>query len=289
MTIVSSVILIILFFIVAYNILTMIFQLPDVALIDTYKRNVKKVKREDRLTRFIGARLKLDDVKRKQMKIDLQKAGIDTTPEMYKASIFTTIIVGGFISVLVFLFISKFISVGVILVTSSIYQQKYNTLVKRRKERIQEVETELPFFVRYFISQMKYTKDVAKIFKSYIDQQEKTPLTEDLRLTLSEMLSSSSKENMMVKAVENAIDRSDVEKYREFYRGILGVLKGENQDTFFLMLDRDMKALSIRNVEREGKKLPQKAKRSTWIVVGTFCLCMFTGFVQMILTAFSNL
>lgn len=272
-----------------YNLLTLMIPLPNRVLAKTYKREKKKKQFNERLLKIITAYLPMNKRRINQLAHELRRAGIVVDPNMYMASIYFNTIAGLICTVLTFLFVSPFIGLGVLILTIGLYQQKVEFLVKRRHARIEAIEIELPFFVRTFRSQLKYSQDVAKILKSYIDRQEVSPLTSELKLTLSEMLSSSTKENMQIKAIENLIDRSDVEKLREFSRGVLGVLKGEDQSSFFVLLDRDMKELAKRNVEREGRKLPKKAKKATWIVIGTFCICLLTGFIQLIVTAVNNL
>ena len=272
-----------------YHLITLVVTLPDATLENTYKKERKKKQYNERILKMITVYIPMNKRRINQLAHDLKRAGIEVDAKMYMATVYFNMITGVVITTFTFLFLSTFIGLGVLLLTIGLYQQKVEFLVKRRHVRIEEIEVELPFFVRTFRSQLKYSQDVAKILKSYIDRQDASALTDELKLTLSEMLSSSTKENMQIKAIENLIDRSDVEKLREFSRGVIGVLKGEDQSSFFVLLDRDMKELAKRNVQREGAKLPKKAKRATWGVIGTFCICLLTGFIQLIVTAVNNL
>ena len=98
------------------------------------------------LANFIASRMKLNEYKRLQLKVDLDSADMTVSPEQYVANaIVKALFIGVF--AIPFLFFAPILSALIIVIAVVIYFSEYKKVSNIIKEKRQKIEYELPRLV----------------------------------------------------------------------------------------------------------------------------------------------
>ena len=118
------------------------------------------------LANLIASKLKLNEYKRLQLKIDLESADMTLSPEQYVANaIVKALFIGAF--AIPFLFFAPIISAIVVAIAVVIYFSEYKKVGNVIKEKRRQIEAELPRLVSNIDKTLVHSRDVLGILDSY--------------------------------------------------------------------------------------------------------------------------
>ena len=204
--------------------------------------------------------LRLDKLKRNKLQAALNIAGLDMTPEVYTARAWVT--AGGVaLCALPLMFViplSVPILVGLaVALWFSTYYAAFDFVKKRRKL----IEAEIPRFALTIGQNLENDRDVLKILTSYRRVAGKD-FGAELDQTIADM-KTGNYENALIH-FENRIGSpmlSDV------IRGLVGVLRGDDQRMYFKMICFDMRQIEQSNLKKEAAKRPKKMQRYSMMML----------------------
>ena len=209
--------------------------------------------------------LKLDPVKRGKLEAALHIAGMNLTPESYtmKAFLtaFLTLLAGAFLLLLIPM--AGFVVMGLsVLMWFSTYYQVFD-IVKKRKKLI---EAELPRFAVSIQQSLSTDRDVLKLLVSY--RRIAGPhLGQELDTTIADMRTGN---------YENALlhlqNRVGSTMLSDIVRGLIGTLRGDDQQMYFKMLVFDMRQIEQNNLKKEAAKRPKQMQKYSMMML--FCILL---------------
>ena len=214
--------------------------------------------------------INMDALKRSQLQNALDIAHVEMIPEQYIATaiarallIILLTIPMWFISPLFFLFS---VALGC-LIGFMRYQEVLDFVKKRRKM----IEREIPRFTSAVAQNLEIDRDILRMFIAYRRVADKEFNTE-LDQTIADM-KTGNYENALLKMEKriNSPLMSDV------IRGLIGVLRGDDQRVYFKMLTFDMRQLEQNNLKKEAMKRPQAMQKYCMFMM--FCILLIYGVV----------
>ena len=235
----------------------------------TRKENLSDVyiaKVADAFAKYIN----MDALKRSQLQNALDIAHVEMTPEQYIASaiawallIILLTIPMWFISPLFLLFS---VALGC-LIGFMRYQEVLDFVKKRRKM----IEREIPRFTSAVAQNLEIDRDILRMFIAYRRVADKE-FGAELDQTIADM-KTGNYENALLKMEKriNSPLMSDV------IRGLIGVLRGDDQRVYFKMLTFDMRQLEQNNLKKEAMKRPRAMQKYCMFMM--FCILLIYGVV----------
>ncbi len=230
----------------------------------TRKENLSDVyiaKVADMFAKYIN----MDALKRSQLQNALDIAHVEMTPERYIATaiarallIILLTIPMWFISPLFLLF-----SVALGCLIGFMRYQEVLDFVKKRRKRI---EREIPRFTSAVAQNLEIDRDILRMFIAYRRVADKE-FGAELDQTIADM-KTGNYENALLKLEKriNSPLMSDV------IRGLIGVLRGDDQRVYFKMLTFDMRQLEQNNLKKEAMKRPQAMQKYCMFMM--FCILL---------------
>jgi len=214
--------------------------------------------------------INMDALKRSQLQNALEIAHVEMTPEQYIATaiarallIILLTIPMWFISPLFLLF-----SVALGCLIAFMRYQEVLDFVKKRRKRI---EREIPRFTSAVAQNLEIDRDILRMFIAYRRVADKE-FGAELDQTIADM-KTGNYENALLKLEKriNSPLMSDV------IRGLIGVLRGDDQRVYFKMLTFDMRQLEQNNLKKEAMKRPQAMQKYCMFMM--FCILLIYGVV----------
>lgn len=203
------------------------------------------------LTKVLEQNVPWNDLQMERLDQTLKTIGNDITARHYCASSLSqSIIVGAFAIPLMFLSpLLIFPPIGLAIYSYWRQMKEPDKLLKIKRERI---EAELPKFASTISNSLHTTKDVIKILRSYrkVCCEE---LREELDITLADMKTGT--DETALRKLEGRIGSS---KLSELVRGLLSVLRGEDQVMYFQIKNEEFRKEHIERLRREIIMRPGK-------------------------------
>lgn len=204
--------------------------------------------------------LRLDKLKRNKLQAALNIAGLELTPEVYTARAWITAGAVGFSAIplafLMPLFVPVLIGTAVALWFST-YYAAFDFVKKRRKL----IETEIPRFALTIGQNLENDRDVLKILTSY-----RRVAGRDFGAELDQTIA-----DMKTGNYENALIRFETRigspMLSDVVRGLVGVLRGDDQRMYFKMICFDMRQIEQNNLKKEAAKRPKKIQRYSMMML----------------------
>ncbi len=148
------------------------------------------------------------------------------------------------------------------------YNKQRKTLEKELAARRAAIERELPQFASTIRQSLGTTRDVVAILTSYRRVCGQT-LAGEIDKTLNDMMTGNA-----VRAIQALEGRVASQKLGQLTRGLLAVLRGDDQRMYFDVLAEEYRKSQDEEVERELLQRPQK--------LNPYMAMMFVGFLLMI-------
>lgn len=204
--------------------------------------------------------LRLDRLKRNRLQAALAIAGLELTPEAYTARAWVTAGAVGLCAVpMAFLMplLSPVLMGLAVALWFSTYYAAFDFVRKRRKL----IEAEVPRFALTIGQNLENDRDVLKILTSY-----RRVAGRDFAVELDQTIA-----DMKTGNYENALLRFETRigspMLSDVVRGLIGVLRGDDQRMYFKMICFDMRQIEQNNLKKEAAKRPRKIQRYSMMML----------------------
>ena len=213
-----------------------------------------------KVAKLFASYLRLDRLKRNKLQAALTIAGLELTPEVYTARAWVTAGAVGLcalpMALLMPLFVPVLIGTAVALWFST-YYAAFDFVKKRRKL----IEAEIPRFALTIGQNLENDRDVLKILTSY-----RRVAGRDFAAELDQTIA-----DMKTGNYENALIRFETRigspMLSDVVRGLVGVLRGDDQRMYFKMICFDMRQIEQNNLKKEAAKRPKKIQRYSMMML----------------------
>lgn len=270
-------------FILLYNILSILFNVESKSNKKAFynSRIYKKAKKNPKY--MFAKYIKLSRFKEEDMNANLFSLDMQITPqEFISQNIFNALFfippIMLFVSMKVYLFAAILFFLSIILFFDSM--DRLNRMLIARRIKIEE---EAPSLIRYFMVSLKNTSDIRQIFENYSEIA--AYLKRDIDITVIDMNSMRNREDNIIRSLELLDDRLNTPIMNDFITGLINVTMGKNQESYFALLERELKDLSILNLERKSKKIEKTVRRYSYTLIIFFVILSVTEFVTYIVTS----
>ena len=213
----------------------------------------------------IAPYVRLDKMKRASLERTLKIAGNSLTPECYVAKAW---VIAGTVALcavpmafLIPLMVPVLIGLAVALWFST-YYTAFDYVKKRRKR----IEKEIPRFALSIGQSLENDRDVLKILTSYRRIAGKE-FGAELDQTIADM-----KTGNYEQALLHFEARVDSPLLSDVTRGLIGVLRGDDQRMYFQMITFDMRQIEQNELKKEAAKRPRLIQRYSMMML--LCIIM---------------
>ena len=213
----------------------------------------------------IAPYVRLDKMKRASLERTLKIAGNSLTPECYVAKAW---VIAGTVALcavpmafLIPLMVPVLIGLAVALWFST-YYTAFDYVKKRRKR----IEKEIPRFALSIGQSLENDRDVLKILTSYRRIAGKE-FGAELDQTIADM-----KTGNYEQALLHLEARVDSPLLSDVTRGLIGVLRGDDQRMYFQMITFDMRQIEQNELKKEAAKRPRLIQRYSMMML--LCIIM---------------
>lgn len=215
--------------------------------------------------------LELDPIKRSQTEALLHNLGHTESAELFHAQALAGSIFASTLCVVFLLFSVPLGLAGMVLVGFGYYSKRRKTLEKELAVKRAAIERELPQFAATIRQSLGTTRDVVSILTSYRRVCGQT-LAGEIDKTLNDMMTGNAEQ--AIRALESRVASP---KLGQLTRGLLAVLRGDDQRMYFDVLAEEYRKSQDEGVERELLKRPQK--------LNPYMALMFAGFILMVVAS----
>lgn len=228
------------------------------------------------LTKIISKFIRMEGYQKRKLEKDLQRAGINLTPAEYYAKAYVT---AGLVILSSFLFIPlglPMITMCVMLLGIMLFFKERQSVKEKLNKINGKILDELPRFVRTYNNSLKSSKDILKFMERY-RKIAGDDFKYDLDILITDLKTGNTEE-----ALQHFDERVNIPQLSTFISGVIGTSKGIDQETFFYLMEQDMKILARENIKREIAKRPGKIKKAT-VAVGVmmFLLYLYPIFIDL--------
>lgn len=212
----------------------------------------------------------------------LYAAELEYTPEFYVAKAIA-------LSLIILLFgvvfsivtpIAFFACIILSIVSYFMVLQEADNIIREKSEKIQG---ELVLFASTIQTQLATSRDIIRIFESYRKICGET-MQHELDVTLADM-----KTGSYESALRRFESRLQSQSLSEIIRGLLGVLRGDDQRSYFDMLVHDLIIKERERLKRQAAERPNKIKLFTILTLGAIALIIFYVFGYKIYTSLKSM
>ncbi len=266
-----------------YYIITEFLILPDNKArkaISSYGKG-KKAPSSDEIISYLASKIEryivIEENQKKLLQRKLNAAELDHTPEFHTARAVASGLIVTLFGIVFALIFSAFVnwmiifSLFVILGIFSGFKMmnETNEIISRKAEAI---EPELALFASTIQKQLSSTTDIIKIFESYRKICGEA-FRHEIDVTIADM-----KTGSYEIALLNFDNRVRLESLSQIIRGLIAVLKGDDQRVYFDMLVHDLSNAERERLKRLSLKRPSKLNFSSAMVL----VCFITIIVYII-------
>lgn len=213
-----------------------------------------------RIATLLAPYLRLDKLRRNKLQAALHIAGLQMSPEVYTARAWVTAGAIGLCAVPMAILIPLFVPILVGLAVAlwfSTYYAAFDFVKKRRKL----IEAEIPRFALTIGQNLENDRDVLKILTSY-----RRVAGKDFGAELDQTIA-----DMKTGNYENALIRFETRigspMLSDVIRGLVGVLRGDDQRMYFKMICFDMRQIEQNNLKKEAAKRPKAIQRYSMMML----------------------
>ncbi|KAF5072043.1 hypothetical protein [Oscillibacter ruminantium] len=226
---------------------------------------------QNQLAEKIAPRLELDPIKQSQTAALLRNLGHAESPELFHAQALAGSLFAAALCAILLLFSVPFGLVGMGLAGISFYRKRQKMLEKELATKQAAIERELPQFASTIRQSLGTTRDVVAILSSY--RRVCGPaLAGEIDKTINDMTTGNAER--AIRALESRVASP---KLGQLTRGLLAVLRGDDQRMYFDVLAEEYRKSQNEEVERELLRRPQK--------LYPYMGAMFVGFALMLVVS----
>ena len=213
----------------------------------------------------IAPYVRLDKMKRASLERTLKIAGNNLTPECYVAKAWVIAGTVALCAVPMAFLLPLMVPVTIGLAVALWFSTYYTAFdyVKKRRKRI---EKEIPRFALSIGQSLENDRDVLKILTSYRRIAGKE-FGAELDQTIADM-----KTGNYEQALLHLEARVDSPLLSDVTRGLIGVLRGDDQRMYFQMITFDMRQIEQNDLKKEASKRPRMIQRYSMMML--LCIIM---------------
>lgn len=231
----------------------------------------------------IAGKLKLNEIKRANLVIDLRTAGMEITPEQYMADAIVKALLFAVLALPTF-FISKIIGVGLLGLAVFVYFHESKSVTRKIKAKRERIEYELPRFVGHIDKTLMHSRDLIYVIESYLPVAGEE-LKEELTITLAEMRSSGNNQEALT-ALDNRIGSNSLS---DVARALKAVENSKDTTVLWASLSMKFSELQKINLKAQANVIPRKVKKLSLALMMCFLLIYITVIGQVLLNSMSGL
>ncbi|EOE7347216.1 MULTISPECIES: secretion protein F [unclassified Clostridioides] len=251
--------------------------------INKSKRSINNIALE--LAIKISKFIKISENKKNILDNALKSAGIKLTPQTYIANAIANAILVLIFTLPLLIVSRQFYLLGILLAIYTLRKEikKVDIILKKRKD---EIEYELPEFVRVIAQELKTSRDIIYILNEY---KENTSgyFREELEITLADMTSGSN-----IEALKRFDSRVGSSYLSEAIRGLIGIFRGndsEDEVKYFERLSSKLDKLQIQKLEALANIIPEKIGKYSYTMFLCFVLNIFIIIITSIVNSISKI
>ena len=234
------------------------------------------------LANFIASKLRLNDYKRLQLKIDLDSADMSMSPEQYVANaIVKALFIGVF--AIPFLFFAPIISALVAVIAVVIYFSEYKKVGNIIKEKRRQIESELPRLVSNIDKTLVHSRDVLGILDSYREHAGEE-LRRELDITVADMRSGNYE--VALTRLESRVGSSMMS---DVTRGLVSVIRGDKTDVYWGNLVLKFSDYQRTLLKNEANKAPKRVRKLSMALLFCFMLVYVAVIGQVLLSSLGGM
>lgn len=213
-----------------------------------------------RIAKWIAPYLRIDRLKRNKLQNVLNIAGLELSPEVYTARAWVT--AGGVcLCAIPMAFIMPLLVLVMIGLAVALWFSTYYAAFDYVKKRRNLIEAEIPRFALTVGQSLENDRDVLKILTSYRRVAGKD-FGAELDQTIADM-----KTGNYEHALIHFETRIGSPMLSDVIRGLIGVLRGDDQRMYFKMICFDMRQIEQSNLKKEAAKRPKKIQRYSMMML----------------------
>lgn len=206
------------------------------------------------ITEAMAKYIPMDEFKRQRLEVQLNLANLPYTPEVYMARV----VVQTLFPIVVFLplyFTEQIFVVIALLIAFIIYQKEKKALSGQVSQKREEIENELHKFSGFIATNLKSSRGVREILKSYIPYASPS-LQRELEITVADMHTGN---------YETAISRLEARvqsgMLSDICRGLVSSIRGDDVLTYFELLTHDFKQIQLQKLRKRALRIPDKIRK----------------------------
>ena len=234
------------------------------------------------LANLIASKLRLNEYKRLQLKIDLDSADMSMSPEQYVANaIVKALFIGVF--AIPFLFFAPIISIIVVAIAVVIYFSEYKKVGNIIKEKRRQIEAELPRLVSNIDKTLVHSRDVLGILDSYREHAGEE-LRRELDITVADMRSGNYE--VALTRLESRVGSSMMS---DVTRGLVSVIRGDKTDVYWGNLVLKFSDYQRTLLKNEANKAPKRVRKLSMALLCCFMMVYVVVIGQVLLSSLGGM
>ena len=216
------------------------------------KRLTRSQVMQNQIAEKIAPQLSLDPIKRAQMEMTLKNLGHTESPELFQArALAQSLYFAAMASVT--LLISVPLGAGIMVFCGIwFYNRQSGSLERELIKKREQIEKELPQFSSTICQSLGSTRDIVAILSAYRRVCGPT-LAQEIDKTLNDVVTGNAE-----RAIHAFEMRIASPKLSQLTRGLLAVLRGEDQRQYFDILAAEFRKSQDEAIERELLERPHK-------------------------------
>lgn len=239
------------------------------AMLGTTKQERKGAKTLETCFMILAVRLshyiRMDEYKKSRMGNVLKASGMNLTPEVYQA--YALVKAGAvLLAVIPCAILMPLLIPMVVVLALLLYFKEGQKADEKLKAKREEIEGELPRMVATIEQELKASRNVIGMLERFKGNAGPA-LTGELDILLADMRSSNYEAALTrFEARLNSPMLSDV------VRGLIGVLRGDDNSVYFQMLAHDFKQIELQRLKAQAQKIPPKIRVFSFVMLVCFLL-----------------
>lgn len=234
------------------------------------------------LANLIASKLRLNEYKRLQLKIDLDSADMSLSPEQYVANAIVKALFIGIFAI-PFLFFAPIISAIVAAIAVAIYFSEYKKVGNIIKEKRRQIEAELPRLVSNIDKTLVHSRDVLGILDSYREHAGEE-LRRELDITVADMRSGNYE--VALTRLESRVGSSMMS---DVTRGLVSVIRGDKTDVYWGNLVLKFSDYQRTLLKNEANKAPRRVRKLSMVLLFCFMLVYVAVIGQVLLSSLGGM
>ena len=268
-----------------YNIACDIYDVPTKQTVRAMQGAILQTgrKRESHVNAFVSKMARkfshiivIDKMKRAELEMSLRIAKKNMTPEAFILYIIliALVITSAFLPVSMVMESYTYLLLGALL-GAALAAMQYRSILGSVEERRARVIRECPRFASYLAQNFaNANRDILGLLQTYQYTANIPDFADELNTTIAEM-----KLGNYEVALIRMQQRVNHPAMTEIVRGLLGVLRGDDQTAYFERVCLNMKALEEAMLRLEAKKRPRKIMFFQFLIMGGTILMMAVALV----------